>query len=96
MARKYDIAALAKCATENDAYWIEKAVLQFTEEVLAQMEQQGLSRTELATRIGVSPPHITQILRGSTNFTLQSMVKISRALGCKLHTCLQPEYAQSK
>ena len=95
MARKYDVAAFAKLAKENESYWIEKAVLQFTEEVVSKMEQQNLSRTELAARIGVSPPHITQILRGSTNFTLQSMVKVSRALGCELQTHLQPQGMRS-
>jgi transcriptional regulator with XRE-family HTH domain len=96
MAKQYDITALAAKAKESDAYWIEKAALDFTEDILAKMEEQGMSRTELAVRIDASPAYITKILRGSTNFTLQSMVKISRALGYELCTHLQPEGAQTR
>lgn len=96
MAQKYDITALAAKAQKSDAYWIEKASLDFTEDVLAKMDEQGMSRKDLADRINVSPAYITKILRGSTNFTLESMVKISRALGYVLCTHLQPEGAQTR
>ncbi|MGL4398710.1 MAG: helix-turn-helix domain-containing protein, partial [Luteolibacter sp.] len=47
-------------------------------------------RTALADKIGSSPAYITKILRGETNFTLDSMVKIATALGCELTIGLRP------
>jgi transcriptional regulator with XRE-family HTH domain len=44
----------------------------------------------LAEKIGSSPAYVTKILRGETNFTLDSMVKIATALGCELTIGLRP------
>ena len=96
MTRKYDVQALFDEAKKSDAYWGEKALLEFVEDVIGRMEQLDMSRSELASKIDVSPAYITKILRGTTNFTLQSMVRISRAVGCELRTHLQPEGMQSQ
>jgi len=95
MTKKYDVQSLRDRAKKDDAYWVERAVLEFMEEVIARMEQLDVSRSELAARINVSPAYVTKILRGSSNFTLQSMVKIGRAIGCELRTHLQPEGMRS-
>ncbi|MBC8876063.1 MAG: helix-turn-helix transcriptional regulator [Planctomycetes bacterium] len=96
MTKKYNAQALFDEATKSDAYWIEKALLEFTEDVIGRMEQLNMSRSELASKIDASPAYVTKILRGSTNFTLQSMVRIGRAIGCELRTHLQPEGMQSR
>jgi len=96
MTKKYDVRALYDKAKKSDTFWIEKALLEFTEDVIGRMEQVGMSRSQLAAEIDASPAYVTKILRGSTNFTLQSMVRIGRALGCELRTHLQPEGMQSK
>jgi transcriptional regulator with XRE-family HTH domain len=56
----------------------------FTEEVLAVMERRGISRSELARRLGASPAYVTKILRGDANFTLASMAKLAAALEAEL------------
>ena len=96
MGKKYDVQSLRERAKGDDAYWTELALLEFTEDVVARMEHLGLSRSELASRIDSSPAYVTKILRGSSNFTLQSMVKIARAVGCGLRTHLQPEGTESR
>ena len=77
-------------AQKDHAYWVEGAILEFTEDMVNRMEEQGISRSELARRIGVSPAYVTKILRGSTNFTLDTMVKVARALDCEFRCRLQP------
>jgi transcriptional regulator with XRE-family HTH domain len=96
MTKKYNAQALFDEAKNSDAYWIEKALLEFTEDVIGRMEHLNMSRSELASKIDASPAYVTKILRGSTNFTLQSMVRIGRALGCELRTHLQSEGTQSR
>lgn len=71
-------------AESHDDYWIAGAVQGFTEEVCRLMEDAGVSRTELAKRLGTSPAYVTKILRGNANFTMASMVKLARALGADL------------
>lgn len=48
------------------------------------MRQKGITQTELATKIGSSQPYVSQILRGQTNFTVETLVMISKALGTNL------------
>jgi len=64
-----------------DDYWIEKAKLEFAVELEALLRKNRISYVELARRIGSSPPYITKVMGGTTNFTLQSMVKLARAAG---------------
>jgi len=75
-------------AEGSPEYWIEGAILEFTEELSRAMASEKISRAELARRIGASPAYITKVLRGNANFTLASMVKLSRALGHELRLSL--------
>lgn len=75
-------------AEEHDDYWLAGAILEFTEEVVREMDRQGISRTELARRLGSTPAYVTKILRGKVNFTLGTMVKLARALSSEVHVQL--------
>ncbi|MEO6789123.1 MAG: helix-turn-helix transcriptional regulator [Chthoniobacteraceae bacterium] len=66
-------------------YWEERAILDFTEGLLERLEQQGVSKTTLAERLGVSLPYVMKLIGGSNNFTMRTMVKVARALGARLH-----------
>lgn len=96
MSKENTFSTFFKKAEKQDAYWVERAVLAFTEELVAHMERENISRAELARRLGTEPPYITKILRGTTNFTLNSMVRIAHAVGCEMQTHLQPEGAQTQ
>ncbi len=74
----------------SEAYAVEGVKLEFTEQVVALMEAAGVTKAALAARLGVAPAYVTKVLGGTTNFTLESMVKIARALGAKLHMQLKP------
>jgi len=96
MKTQFDFNELFEGVEETLAYKTEAAVLEFTEELVARMECMGVSRTGLARKIGCSPAYVTKILRGGTNFTLETMVKIADVLGCKIRTHLQPEGTQTR
>jgi len=91
MNTQFDFNELFEGVEETLAYKTELAVLEFTEELVARMACQGMSRAELARQIGCSPAYVTKILRGTTNFTLETLVKVADVLGCKIRTHLQPE-----
>ena len=75
-------------AKSRDDYWIEDAILQFTMRLHEQMQKQGISKTELASRIGTSQPYITRIRKGRDNLTIATMVKLARAVGLKVQISL--------
>lgn len=71
-------------AKKRDSYWIEKVILEFTSELHKLMLENGTTKKELANAIGTSPAYITKVFRGNANFTIESMVKLTRALDGKL------------
>ncbi len=78
-------------AEQMPACAMESAMLEFTEGLVGQMERRGITRAELARRIGHSPAYVTKILRGTTNFTLETMIRVSQAVGCDLRIVLDPK-----
>lgn len=70
-----------KAAEEQDEFWSELATLEFTSQLSTLMQKLNISKVELARRLGTSPAYVTKVFRGDANFTLRSMVKLTRALG---------------
>jgi transcriptional regulator with XRE-family HTH domain len=85
-----EIQAALKAARETHEYRAEGASIEFTNAMLTRMRQLDVSRSQLASRIGVNPAYISKILRGDTNFSLETMVKIANALDSEFHCQLQP------
>lgn len=54
------------------------------------MQENQLSRAEIAKVLNVSPQYLSRILSGTENFSLKSIAKIEAALGV---SCLKPVYA---
>lgn len=85
MSRHTDeFAALAESARTRDDYWVTRAWLDFTEQVCAKMCEMEMTKAKLAKNLGTSQAYVTKIMRGETNFTLETMVKIARRLGLEL------------
>jgi transcriptional regulator with XRE-family HTH domain len=55
-----------------------------TEDILVAMEDQGVSKAELAQRLGKSKARISQLLGGSSNMTIGTLADIAFALGLTL------------
>jgi hypothetical protein len=83
---------------ENDPeYLAEKLRIDLIEEFLEIMEEDGVSRTELARRLGCSMACITKPLNGKENFTLLKLAQIGVALGRKVQMAFVPaEAAKTK
>jgi transcriptional regulator with XRE-family HTH domain len=61
-------------------FWEENAIVGFTEDICVAMERAGVSRAELARRLGTSQAYVTKVLRGDANFTIKTMVRLALAL----------------
>ena len=73
------------------------AIIEFTESVLEQLERKNMTRADLAEKMNVSPAYITKLIGGSNNFTLRTMVRVTRSLGCELKLSLrQPETSRCR
>ena len=81
-ARTFD--DLYREAERHDDYQLALLVHDFTEALVRRMEEQGMSRAELARRLGTSHAYVTKVLRGNVNFTLASLVKLGRATGAQV------------
>ena len=55
-------------------------ITQLTNEINWYMRERGLSRADLAARMGVSPGRVSQILGGGENLTLRTLAALSTAL----------------
>lgn len=58
-------------------------VTQLTSEVSWYMRERGLTRADLAARMGVSPGRVSQILGGGENLTLRTLAALSTALDAR-------------
>ncbi|HEY0101227.1 MAG TPA: helix-turn-helix transcriptional regulator [Pyrinomonadaceae bacterium] len=81
---------------QSETYHIDAAKLEISEQIYLTMEQQGVSKAELARRLGKSRAYITKVLQGSTNFTLESLIRVARALDCQLDLQFSPRHKASE
>ena len=58
--------------------------MQFVEDILAAMAMRGISKAELARRLGKSRQYVGSVLNERANFTLDSMAQIACALGMRI------------
>ena len=77
------IARQTKDPEFRQFYEAERLILWTTEEIAEAMVVQGLSRADIADRIGTSRANITQLLSGSRNMTLRSLAKLAYACGMR-------------
>ena len=49
-------------------------------DILEKLDDLGWTQKDLADKMGVSPPYINKIVKGSENFTLESLVKLQAIL----------------
>ncbi len=66
----------------------ERLIIEVTEAIATLLEEQDVSRSELARRIGKSPAFVTKLLRGDNNFTLRTLSDVFTALEKSAHLAL--------
>jgi transcriptional regulator with XRE-family HTH domain len=76
-------------AAASPGFMLEGLLWDFKERVATLLEERGLTRTELAERMGVSPAYVTKVLRGNRNVSLHTICKFAAALGqtAELRVC---------
>ena len=62
-------------------YQQERAIYQVTELLESVMEEQGISRAQLARMLGKSKPWVTQLLDGEQNKTIRTLADVFAVLG---------------
>lgn len=69
---------------EHDADYIaEGLALRLVEQAISIMGEKGISRSDLASLMGVSRSHITRMFNAPPNLTLRSVAQLAGALGVK-------------
>lgn len=66
----------------------ERLIIEVTEAIATLLQEQEVSRSELARRIGTSPAFVTKLLRGNNNFTLRTLSDVFFALDHSVHLAL--------
>jgi len=59
---------------------LETLIYKITEKISEKMDQKRINRTKFAKLLQISPPAVTKILNGNSNFTLKTLLSIADAL----------------
>jgi len=89
--KKKSFKGLINEARGRDTFGVASMILDFTEGLHNIMEANGITRSDLARRLGVSPAYITKVLRGNVNFTVDSMVRLVKAAGGEISVQVAPK-----
>jgi predicted XRE-type DNA-binding protein len=61
------------------------------QQIAAIVQKNGWTQTEAAARCGLTQPRINDLLRGRiSRFSLDALVNIATAIGCRVHVELEP------
>ncbi len=83
--KKKSLDALFESAKTKDTYWTSKAILEFTSDLFQLMKQRGKTKADVARALKNSQAYVTKVFKGDVNFTIDSMVRLTRALNGKVH-----------
>ena len=75
---------------DDPEYRTELLLIELNDQICAQMERTGMSRADLARKLGVSRAAVTRMLNGSPNMTLKKLVTVALALGVQVSVELRP------
>lgn len=84
-------SAIFERLEKSEEYELDALKVELCEQIYLIMEQEDIAKAELARRLKTSRAYITKLLQGSANFTLESLVKVARALDCNVSVTLRPK-----
>lgn len=88
--RLNELAAGRMSTWHDEADWYRKNIgwlkrsSKIAFHILSELEEQGISQKELASRMEVSPQYVNKIVKGKENLSLETISKIEEALGITL------------
>jgi transcriptional regulator with XRE-family HTH domain len=65
--------------------------LLIVERILERMKALGLNRSQLATKMEVSPARITTMMDGTNNFTIETLMRAANAVEAELEMTIVPK-----
>ncbi len=68
---------------------VHSILCEVTEAICAAMDEQGMSRADLARKLDVSPQYITEFLNTPQNTTVKQIVRFANAVGLELDLTLR-------
>ncbi len=77
-------------------YEFARVAIEVGEQIVARMEERGMTQADLAREMGVSRARVSQILRGNDNLTLKSIVAVAIGLECRVDLQLKPVELKSE
>src|SRR5215467_15617651 len=72
---------------------LSRLITQVTNEINWHMREHNLTRADLASRMGVSPGRVSQVLSGGENLTLRTLASLATALDARFELDLRPREA---
>ncbi len=69
----------------------EALILEVTEKLTQALDEAGITRTELAERLGRTPGYVSQVFGGGRNLTLRTVADIAAALSMRPTLTLVPQ-----
>jgi transcriptional regulator with XRE-family HTH domain len=88
-------AQLGEQFAHDPEYITHGLLLEITAEICRAMEEQGISRSELAERMGVARQRVTNFLNTPSNTTLQTVVRFAEALGLCVEVAVKERYGDA-
>jgi transcriptional regulator with XRE-family HTH domain len=82
---------LFRQAEQTSEFWRQAATLDFAEDLARLMETAGVTRAELARRLGTSAASVTQALRADRNLTVDTMTRLAMVFGHRVCVHLAPQ-----
>jgi len=82
--------------TTDAEYVAEDMALEFAESVSRIMESRGMTRAELARKMGVSRSYVTRMLQAPPNMTLKTLAAVGLALDVAPRVVLQTSAVPAK
>jgi transcriptional regulator with XRE-family HTH domain len=67
-------------AEDRDEFHVAGVKIEIAEQIYRMMEKRNLTQADLARKLGKKRAYISRILKGTNNFTLESLVLIARKL----------------
>ena len=74
--------------TRSVEFEAERLILEASELILETMEQNGVTRSDLARKIRKTKGHVSQLLDGERNMTLRTLAEIAYVLGYRVKLSL--------
>jgi transcriptional regulator with XRE-family HTH domain len=94
MGLRLGVSSAQRAAEDRIDEELSSLIRQVTNEITWHMREHGLTRADLAGRMGVSPGRVSQILSGGENLTLRTLAGLANALDGRFEVGFGPRAAQ--